>query len=264
MNIKERTVDYFESLAKPFLENKNLSDDQKTKVDIKYSHPYRVAKLSEEFADYFNMSKEDADMFYVIALLHDVGRFEQIKVFNSFSDKDTMDHGDLSERVISELDFIKNHFSTEDFDIICKAIKNHNKLTIDNKITDDRTLYFCKMIRDIDKLDIYKVYIEDIYEKGNLDSVEGKGKGNPREVSSDVFQSVLNKEEVPYTLIRTQADKLILSLGYIFDINYKYSFEILKKNGYYDKLISVVEEKVNEFDKLKSIYIDFINEKLEI
>lgn len=41
------------------------------------------------------------------------------------------------------------------------------------------------------------------------------------------------------------------------------SFEVLKKAGYYDRLINIVEKEVDDFDNLKPIYIDFINKNLE-
>jgi hypothetical protein len=263
VNIKDQVKNCFEEIAKPFLEGADFNEEQRDKLELKYDHPLRVADLSIDFARKLNMSENDSNMFYTIALLHDLGRFEQIKRFDSFLDKDTMDHGDLSEEVVREIDFLKEFFSVDDFDIICKAIKNHNKFKIDNGIKDDRCLSFCKLIRDIDKLDIYKVYIEDIYEKGKYKSIEGEGVGNPRKISPEVLQSVIDKEEVCYSFIKTKADKLMLSLGYVFDINYKYSFEVLKKAGYYDRLINIVEKEVDDFDNLKPIYIDFINENLE-
>ena len=49
------------------------------KVRLKIEHTYRVAELSEKIALSLGMSKEDVDLAWLVGLLHDFGRFEQLK-----------------------------------------------------------------------------------------------------------------------------------------------------------------------------------------
>ena len=53
---------------------------------------------------------------------------------------------------------------TEQYDcIIYKAINNHNKFEIERGLSE-RELLHCKIIRDADKLDIFRVKEEDSFE----------------------------------------------------------------------------------------------------
>ena len=54
------------------------------KVRLKIVHTYGVVKQSEEIAKRMRLSEEDTELARMIALLHDIGRFEQLKRFDSF------------------------------------------------------------------------------------------------------------------------------------------------------------------------------------
>lgn len=48
-------------------------------VNLKYAHSLRVAALSERIAQSLSMEKEDIDLAWLIGILHDIGRFEQLR-----------------------------------------------------------------------------------------------------------------------------------------------------------------------------------------
>ena len=45
---------------------------------------------------YYNFSSEDVEIIMLIGLLHDYSRFEQWCKYNTFSDINSIDHGDLA------------------------------------------------------------------------------------------------------------------------------------------------------------------------
>ena len=53
-------------------------------IKLKYEHSFRVMSLSEKYALKLNFSEEDVYLAKLIGLLHDIGRFEQMKVYNTF------------------------------------------------------------------------------------------------------------------------------------------------------------------------------------
>ena len=63
-------------------------------IDIKrkYRHSYRVMNLSKRYATLLGFSKEDIELATVIGLLHDIGRFEQLKVYHTYDDTKSIDH----------------------------------------------------------------------------------------------------------------------------------------------------------------------------
>ena len=66
-------------------------DCHNDKILLKIVHTYGVVKESTDISARMQLSEEDTTLAKMIALLHDIGRFEQLKRFDSFL-PDTMDH----------------------------------------------------------------------------------------------------------------------------------------------------------------------------
>ena len=123
------------------------------KIRLKVEHTYRVAGICDQIARSLSMSPEDRDLAWLTGLLHDVGRFEQVRVYNTFIDAESVDHASygadilfLPEKIKKIEDgFLKEHpcpnirdFVTEDQedDLIEKAIRNHNRFMIQDGLTE--------------------------------------------------------------------------------------------------------------------------------
>ncbi len=198
----------------------DLNDEH---IKAKYNHSYRVSSLCEKYAKELGLSEEDIKLAKVIGLLHDIGRFEQYKQFKSFSDKDTIDHADLSASLLFDQGLIKNfNINPKDYEIVKFAIINHNKLTIPD--TDERKLKFAKLIRDTDKIDI-------IYMLGYLKELSVKTTDEP--VSEEILQSIKNHEIANRHLCKNSCDRIAVMFAFAFDINYDVCLKELKRNYKY-------------------------------
>ena len=134
-----------------YLKNYNPEDAQ---IKLKISHIYRVAELSKRLATMLNLSEEDILLAELIGLLHDIGRFEQIKNYHTFLDKESIDHAEYGNKILFEDDLIRNFITEDKYDEIIKtAISNHNKPCISNDLTNYERLH-AMIIRDADKTDI--------------------------------------------------------------------------------------------------------------
>ncbi|UQT40564.1 HD domain-containing protein [Acidaminococcus intestini] len=69
-------------------------------VNLKYAHSLRVAALSERIAQSLSMEKEDIDLAWLIGILHDIGRFEQLRRYQTFFDYRSMDHAKYGVHVL--------------------------------------------------------------------------------------------------------------------------------------------------------------------
>ena len=56
-------------------------------INLKIDHTFRVMDLCKEIADSLGLSEEKVDLARLCGLLHDLGRFEQVKQTDSFSDR---------------------------------------------------------------------------------------------------------------------------------------------------------------------------------
>lgn len=139
----------------------NSYDRDNGKVRLKIIHTYGVVHDMTEICKRMQLSDEDTELARIIALLHDIGRFEQLKRFDSF-EPTTMDHAAYGVQVLFEESMIRQFVpeSTWD-DIIHTAIARHSDFKLEG-ITDPLTLLHARLIRDADKLDNCRVKLEEI------------------------------------------------------------------------------------------------------
>jgi putative nucleotidyltransferase with HDIG domain len=122
-------------------------------IKLKYNHSIRVMNLSKKYAKEIGFNEEDVKLATLIGLLHDIGRFEQLKVYNSYDDSKTIDHADYGVKILFDDNLIARFTNNKkDYNVIRDAIKYHNKLALPK--LDTRTLKFARLIRDVDKIDI--------------------------------------------------------------------------------------------------------------
>ena len=125
----------FEKYVKPY-------GRENVKICRKIEHSYRVLDVAEEIAKSLDLSEEDLELAKLIGLLHDIGRFEQIRIYNTFVDKDSIDHADLGVKILFEDNLIRKFIEDDQYDeIIYKAIKSHNKYAIENGLNQQELLH---------------------------------------------------------------------------------------------------------------------------
>ena len=214
------------------------------KIKLKYDHSIRVMNLMMKYAKELGFDSYEVELASVIGLLHDIGRFEQLKEYDSFNDKETIDHATLGIKLLFEDNLIKKFWSNKyDYELIKFAIKNHNKLNIE-KCYNEKFLKYAKLIRDTDKIDILYVY-------GVSDEL--KVRSENISISKPILNCIKYNKTVSYDLINNKNDELSVSFSYIFDINY----DICLKEFLYN--LNILYNKLEYKEKFKEIYM-LINE----
>ena len=209
-------MNYFDE----YVFNYDMSDPD---INYKYHHSYRVMNVMELLATKLNMSKKDIYLAKVIGLLHDIGRFEQDKLYNSFKDG-KFDHGNYGLTVLKETNFLnKINIDKSDYEVVYKAIDNHNQFKINDGLTE-RELLFAKLIRDADKLDI-------LYALGNQ-NIKEVLKQDDEEISQKISKDFFKNNQGNVKDIKSKNDGLIINFGYIYDINFKETYQIIYENKY--------------------------------
>ena len=120
-------------------------------IRLKIIHTYKVIECSEYLCHKLHLSKEDSDLASLIALLHDIGRFEQWMRYQSFADHKTIDHALFSSQLLFDEGLIREFIEDDQYDDIIKhAIEQHNRYQVEDGF-DEKTLLFIHLIRDADK-----------------------------------------------------------------------------------------------------------------
>lgn len=216
---------------KKYTSNYDLNNEQ---ILLKYEHSFKVMELMGDLSSKLGLSQYDIELSKLIGLLHDIGRFEQYKKFESFSDVKTgIDHADESCKYLFDLShingFISSYIDEDDLKIIYLAIKYHNKLKIPDNL-NDREQLFCKMIRDMDKVDIYlqmAIHSENIFDKDNI--------------TDSVLYTFKSEKTIDRKICSTNVDELLTRLAFIFDFNYNESIDILEATGNFEKYLDTIK-----------------------
>ena len=213
------------------------SDDEEVQrgILIKEKHTGYVTTNAVELAQHLKLNRHDIELAEIIGLFHDVGRFRQYSIYKTFNDADSEDHADLGMKVISELDFFRK-LSREDFEIVKFSIWQHNKKEIAPS-TDARKILFAKIIRDADKLDIYRV-LEPFFAQENADKMPKFIKGAQiADISEDFVEHFAKGEQADFREIRTNGDRKIVRLMWIYNVNFAWTLKKILERGYIEKII---------------------------
>ncbi|MGF6906004.1 HD domain-containing protein [Fusobacterium sp. PH5-44] len=242
-----------------YVSNYDLTNE---KIRLKVAHTYKVMNLSEKVAQSLNISIADIELARLIGLLHDIGRFEQVKLHNTFDDT-VFPHSEYGIKVLFEENHIRDYIDDTQYDnIIYNAIKNHSSFKLDEESFTANTLMHCKIIRDADKLDIFRVILEE-----NIKTISkiSKKQFEKDYISDNVYNDILEYKSILRSQRHTSIDVVVSFIGFVFDINYKYSFEYLLENGYIKKIIDSIGhtemETKEKLLKIKKVAENYCREK---
>jgi putative nucleotidyltransferase with HDIG domain len=254
-------------------------------IDLKSRHCLRVRTEIGDIAESAGMSAKEVRLAEAVGLLHDVGRFAQVERYGTFVDLTSINHARLGVRIIRS-EGILEHVDSVERKIILIAVENHNKLELPARLRG-RALLHSKLIRDADKLDIFRM-LTDLYARrgkpaGESDAVflelpeekEPLGEGctsndssglspivSPRGkraagnvVSETVYRKVLHGEVVPYSELETLNDFKLLQMGWVFDLNFPFSLRRMRERRFLEKIRESMppSKRVDEvYDRVRS------------
>lgn len=245
---------------KTFKEYVKNYDPNDKKVKLKIAHIERVSQVAKQLAENLNLDEEDVKLAELIGLLHDIGRFEQIKRYHTFVDKDSVNHGELGVKILFEEGLIREFIENTEFDEIIKlSILNHNKTTIQEGLNQREKLH-AQIIRDADKTDIFSVLTtgdkETIWEKSDLSNDV---------ITDEIYREFMEDKRIDYKKRETSADILVSHFAYVYDFNFKETLEVIKQNNYIDKLykrfIFNDKETMKKFNNIYETAKKYLEEK---
>ena len=250
-------IDMIEA-KKAFKEYVKKYNPEDEKIKIKIAHIERVAENSKRIAENLNLSQEDIELAELIGLLHDIGRFEQVRLYHTFVDKYSINHGEYGAKVLFEDGLIRKFIKDDKFDRIIKlAIVNHNRADIEEGLTEREKLH-AKIIRDADKTDIFTILIS-----GDKKAIWEKADLSDDKISDEIYREFVEDKRINYKERKTSADILVSHFNYVYDLNFPETRKIIRDNKYIDKLYQRFKfndaetmKRFNEIYRLSKEYIE--------
>lgn len=248
---------------KIFIDYTEKFDQSNFIINRKIGHTMEVMHLSGKIAEELKLSEEEKDLATLIGLLHDIGRFKQAQNTNSCKDSENSDHASIGVYILFEENMIQEFIpDTRKYDnIIRNAVGEHSRFSINENLTDIE-MKFAKIIRDADKLDIYRLLSEGAF----FDMAKSSGFSDNTHFTSEVLEAFYNNKQLPRNKLKTTLDYFLNTIAFVYDINYNISFKILKEKRYLEPILDIGTEindqEQDEIEKIKKHINKYVEEKL--
>lgn len=230
-------------------------------LELKEEHSLRVCKEILDIGSKLILSQNNLRIAEVVALFHDIGRFEQFTRYQTFADRKSENHGELGVKVLRQ-EKVLEVLGKDTQELILKAILYHNRLNIP-KNEDQTCLFFSKLIRDADKLDIFNLlsayYYLDSSEKSSAVELDLPDKP---EISQEVLNGLHQGHVISMQYLKSVNDFKLLQMGWVYDINYQPTFKMIYERNYLQKIRNTLP-RTEEIDNIYSKLTTFLKEKAE-
>ena len=228
-------------------------------IKLKEDHTRRICEEMLHLAKELGFSGNRTRIAEVIALFHDIGRFEQFVRNRTYVDGRSVNHCLLGLEVLRQKKVLEDIDETER-QWIEKAIEYHGLKELPPGLNGD-CLLFSKLIRDADKIDALYV-MTDCYRQYA---------DNPRDYkleievpdepgySNEVLDGLMAGRRIDYSELRTMTDMKLCLLGWIYDVNFVPALKRIKQRRLLEILIDFLPKDV-DIERVKEKifgYVDF-------
>jgi len=228
---------------------KSSDPDLRQNIALKEEHTRRVCSEILDIGKELGLNDEELRLAEVIALFHDIGRFGQYARYRTFVDVNSVNHAEHGVKMLRK-NGVLNDLDESIRDMILQIISYHNRAALPQEETE-KCLFFTKLLRDADKLDIWRV-VTDYYRRKN-----GKRNGaieldlpDTPEISDDVYDDLMKGRIVDVTHLKNLNDFKLLQIGWIYDVNFAPTFQSIRGRGY----LEMIREALPKSEKVEKIY----------
>ena len=226
------SIDYLTGLYDAYVDTFREADGElPVMMRLKRVHTGFVVKNAEAIADGEGFTEEEREVALAAALLHDTGRYEQLRRYNTFKDSESVDHAVFSHDIVKEKGWLEKCLNVRMFecsnvgwrDVILKAILYHNRRDLPPEIEqsnnpNNRTILGAAShtVRDADKLDIFRVLEDQVAHadwKSDTRAFWNLAVNDPP--NPVVVDCIAKGQPVDYQNIKSLSDFVLIQVGWM-------------------------------------------------
>lgn len=252
---------WFEMYVKQFCTGNERIDSA---ICLKVTHTKNVALEILGLANSLNLDAEHCYLAEIVAIFHDIGRFEQYLRYHTYSDQKSEDHAKLGLEVIASTGVI-SRLPLYEQELVRNVVAHHNRASLPQG-DDQKFLLLLKLLRDADKIDILHVVTEH-YAGFNRNEAINIGLSDSTEISTKIIDSILDSRLADVNDMKTVNDFKLLQVGWVFDLNFPRTYQIFKQRRYLEKLSAALPQTdtvVNAIASARSFLLQGIREERSV
>jgi hypothetical protein len=204
-------------------------------IRVKEEHTDRVCRNMTMLGRALGLSDSDMLLAETTALFHDIGRFRQYALYGTFNDRRSENHARMGLRQLAAHEVL-SVCSQSERRLIATAIAYHNAAFLPQN-TDEKTRFYMGLIRDADKLDIWRVFIGYYRQEAKIPTPLAEfNLSDAPSCSLPVIQALNQQRFVKIQQVQTLNDLKLLQISWVFDLNFKPSFQAVLRRNYIDQI----------------------------
>jgi len=254
---KEMFRNWFDQYVSGFTAGGDAAPDVVKNIRLKKDHSERVVKELLWIAQQLGLDDEDRDLAAIMGLFHDIGRFAQYAQYRTFVDHKSENHAALGVKILRQHQVLDS-LPADRADLICRVISYHNRAALPGHETRD-CLFFARLLRDADKLDIWRVLI-DHYRHRHQDHNPAVELGLPDTpgISDLVYDHVVHEKIVEARHVKNLNDFKLLQIGWVFDINFAPSLQQVKDRRYVEAICRTLpsSDRLTQIEQVVTAWFD--------
>jgi hypothetical protein len=238
-------------------------DDEFANANLKFKedHSRRICDEMGYLVDQLKLNANQKLLALATALLHDIGRFEQFAKHDTYKDVNSEDHCLLSLEVLQKEKALEG-IEAKEQDLIKTAIKHHGLKKLPDGLNGEHLL-FCQLIRDADKLDIYRIILtayEQYRENPDEFMLELEFLDKPT-CTPEIIEDVLSGRRIEYNSLQTLNDMKLLQVGLVYDVNFTATLKRIKKQKYLEQIFELLPQ-TKQIKKVKEKIFEYVNGRI--
>lgn len=210
-------------------------------MELKFEHTFKVYENAKSICQGEGMSPVDARIPLLAALYHDVGRFPQYRVWKTFKDKLSMNHGQLGTLVLDKGNTLAHEPGKE---AVREAVFFHNAFSVPDTLLPAGALAV-RVVRDSDKLDIVRVIDEHLAKDGPYSpTVILSLPDDPGLFSQTVVENTQARRISSYGDLTSVNDFRMLLCSWVWDMNFPTSRRLFALSPHVERLLDSLPEAI--------------------
>ncbi len=254
-------TDFFHSWFRNYVESFYTEDPKiQQNIRLKEEHTLRVCTEILRLGKALKLNGNALRLAEIIALFHDIGRFEQFTTYGTFDDRMSENHATLGLKVLKATNVLSGLTKMEQT-IVYNAIEYHNVRRVPDN-GDELIELHSKLIRDADKLDIWYVvtnyYTERHRQRNPALELELP---DTSDYSLCFVDDLLNDRVSNSYDLKSFNDMKLLQLGWIFDINFTPTFFYIQERRIIEKIITALPD-TEDIRKIQNHVTDYLEKRI--
>lgn len=224
-------------------------------IKSRYFHSLKVMEIAKELANGLNIfSEEEIAVVELISLFHEIGNFSKTPNYRINEEDD-----DISERSLDILfnkGIIRDITEDTTYDNVIKmAIYACDKNGFPKNITE-KERHMCAILKDAHNLDSFRLFV-------NYPYIDTRISSYPKAIVYNEFKKF---KMISNRVCENNADSVLALFSKMYAFNYKYSYYLLKENGYVGKVFDCLtfdnDDVLKFFKQIIGVLNNYIDKRI--